>query len=289
MITLRLPAGIEADCSTVDEAVELIARWQERPRVVEILKARRSRSTTNLETATGSLGRGQTEPHASPLQQGVATPDNSSERPVGNVAKPQDDPGEATCVVAPAPVSSTRDTIPAPAIEDDPAAQREDEARALMPDAPTPDDAPDTSAGKRTRSEIMRDNWAKRRAAKGSVPPDGSEAWKRRAACAENPDELPVVRRDAYGNPRGCGAAILTAFQRDARYPLAKLARHILGSASTACIVRLRSLLGREFIGKLEPLGGDAYRVTRRGEEALRAAIESAERVARMQEGSAAE
>lgn len=194
---------------------------------------------SELGTEAGELGRGQSEPHPATVQQGVATPGNSQERPAGNVAKPHGDPKQADRVAAPASVEPAR------------------------PKRGTPE-------WREACREGARKRWAKVRAEKGEPAPAPTVPKRTRTVAAV--DELPPVQRGPNGQPRGCGVAILTAFSRDPGFPLGKLAKHVYGSSNPGNVAKLRALISREFLGKLEPCGPDAWRVTQRGEEALRAA-----------------
>ncbi len=319
MILLRF-AIAEVECSTVDEAVELLTRYQEKPRPVHVLRAR---AVTSAPAVTTSVRAVLTQETAAPTQEepesvvtsarggsaDTATSSPGTDLDFDARAEAWDADqggGHATFAVVGGKFAegvraiTTREEAAAagmpwpevtpvtmirvsPAIEDDPAAAREDEAREIMPDAATPDEEPEQPP-KRTRSEIMRENWAKRRA-NGTA----SAAPKRPRRELPAVDGLPPVERTVYGQPRGCGAAVLTAFSRDPHFPLSTLAEHVYGAGTVGNVAKLRALIGTQFIGKLEPITPDGYRVTRRGEEALRAVRESAERVAKMQEGSAEE
>lgn len=304
MITLRLthlPAVVE--CETLDDAVELLRRVQEIPRTIEVLRARSGSLRVLAEASSGdTYAEEPREAHVGCTAcdwTGPAEYHNGhcvATRPISGSSDEQCD-GD--------PVPDRGDTLPAPAphAEDNSAEQREADASSFSPSGPeqsacrarspaNPVTAkvvmvPIETLGARKPRNISpearerlrqgaRNRWAKVRAEKGEPAPldPNSDAAKRARAKAENPDQLPEVRRTENGQPRGAGVAILTAFQRDEGFPLHRLARHVYGSTSPGCVARVRALIGREFVGtgKLAVSGPDRWRVTARGEEALRAA-----------------
>lgn len=311
MITLRLTnPPITAECETVDDAIEFVRRVREIPRPIEVFRARSGRvALTQVTGNTSAVGSAKSDSSEGAKSEPATLTEAIEQfrREAPNAFADIDAVLEDIAIGRgreghePAPETTFLEQIDRDAAElnlgirdfgglaavvgedDDPETTRSERTVSDTVPAPPPESVREAATpaepvrpkrGSPEWREAVREGarkrWAKVRAEKGEPAPTAAVPKPTHAYAAV--DDLPPVQRGPNGHPRGCGVAILTAFQRDPGYPLTKLAKHVYGSSNPGSIAQLRALISREFLGKLEPCGPDAWRVTRRGEEALRAA-----------------